>query len=198
MTLRNTALAAAFLATATSLAASQSSIKSGLDTTTFDRSVRPQDDFYRFVNGQWLASTAIPPDRSNYGTFTLLEEGAERNLHAILEEAARAGAPAGSDTQKIGDYYASFMDEATVERLGLAPLAEEFAKIDAIESSRDVASYMGHAQRIFVAHPFVLFVAIDDKNSEQYAVNLFQSGFTRICPLESILRRLGVKSAAGA
>jgi predicted metalloendopeptidase len=152
-------------------AATAGILKSGVYLQNFDKSVRPQDDFY-----QWLASTQIPADRSNYGTFTLLEEGAERDLHAILEEASRAGAPKGSDTQKIGDYYASFMDEATVERLGLTPLADEFARIDAIKTPRDVASYVGHAQRIFVAHPFVLFVAIDEKNSEQYIANLFQTG----------------------
>ena len=88
MTLRNTALAAAFLATATSLAASQSSIKSGLDTTTFDRSVRPQDDLFRHVNGGWLTTTAIPADRAAYGSFVILAEKAEADLYAIIEELA--------------------------------------------------------------------------------------------------------------
>ena len=89
--------------------------QSGVVAHTMDTSVRPQDDFYRFVNGQWLAVTPIPSDRSNYGAFTLLQEGAQHNLRQILEEAAQANAPLGSDTQKVGDFYASFMDEAAIE-----------------------------------------------------------------------------------
>src|SRR5688500_1815206 len=99
-------------------------LKSGVILANLDRSVRPQDDFFRFVNGQWLTTTQIPADKSNYGTFAMLQEDAERDLHAILEEAAKANAAAGTDTQKIGDFYASFMDEATIEKRGLEPLKD--------------------------------------------------------------------------
>ena len=157
-------------------AAAAEVLRSGVYAQNFDRSVRPQDDFYRYVNGGWLTTTEIPADRSNYGAFTLLEEGAERHLHEILEEAARAAASAGSDTQKVGDFYASFMDEATIEARGLAPLREELERIDALASKRDVARYIGHAQRSFVAHPFAFFIAIDEKNSSEYVSVLYQSG----------------------
>src|SRR5688572_33426504 len=89
-------------------------LKSGVYLQNLDKSVRPQDDFYRHVNGGWLEATQIPPDRSNYGAFSLLQEGAERDLREILEQAASAGAAKGTDTQKVGDLYASFLDEATV------------------------------------------------------------------------------------
>ena len=151
-------------------------LQSGVYLQNFDRSVRPQDDFYRHVNGQWLEATAIPPDRSNYGAFSLLEEGAERNLRSILEEAAAANAPVGSDMQKIGDFYASFMDEATVEARALAPLEQEFRYIDSLASKKDVAGYIGRSQRSFVSHPFVYFVGIDEKNSTQYISTLYQTG----------------------
>ena len=98
-------------------------MQSGIYLQNLDKSVRPQDDFYRFVNGQWLSATTIPADRSNYGTFALLEDGAEQNLQAILEQAAEARAPTGSDQQKVGDLYASFLDIKTIEARGMAPLA---------------------------------------------------------------------------
>jgi putative endopeptidase len=150
--------------------------QSGVFLQNFDRSVRPQDDFYRFVNGQWLAVTPIPSDRSNYGAFTLLQEGAEHNLRQILDESATANAPKGSETQKVGDFYASFMDEASIEAAGLQPLQSELARIDALATKKDVAEHIGRAQRQFVNHPFAFFVAIDEKNSTQYISTLYQSG----------------------
>jgi putative endopeptidase len=157
-------------------AASAATPKSGVYVQNFDKSVRPQDDFYEFVNGQWLAATTIPPDRSNYGAFTLLQEGAERDLHTILEEAAASNAAPGTDQQKVGDFYASFMDEATIESRGLEPLAGEFARIEALATPRDVARYVGYAQRLFIAHPFVWFVGVDRKHSSEYIGNLYQTG----------------------
>ncbi|MBM0107552.1 peptidase M13 [Steroidobacter sp. S1-65] len=151
-------------------------MRSGVYLSNLDRAVRPQDDFYRFVNGQWLASTTIPADRSNYGAFSLLEDGAEQDLKAILEEAAAADAPAGSDTQKVGDLYASFLDEATVEARGLTPLAGELKRIDELNSKQDVARYIGYIQRISVRHPFAYYVSIDRKNSSQYTGVIAQSG----------------------
>jgi putative endopeptidase len=156
--------------------APSSPLSSGVYLQNLDRSVRPQDDFYHFVNGQWLAATTIPPDRSNYGTFALLEEGAEQDLKVILEEAAAANAPAGSDMQKVGDLYASFMDEATIEARGLEPLAAELQRIDALQTKQDVARYIGYSQRILVAHPFAYSVSVDRKNSSQYIGVIRQSG----------------------
>lgn len=150
--------------------------RSGVYSQNLDKAVRPQDDFYRFVNGQWLTNTDIPADRSNYGTFSLLEEGAEHDLKSILEEAAGASAPAGSDAQKVGDLYASFLDEATIEARGLAPLASELKRIDELKTKQDVARYIGYSQRISVPHPFAYYVSIDRKNSSQYTGIIAQSG----------------------
>jgi putative endopeptidase len=151
-------------------------LKSGVYLQNLDKSVRPQDDFYRHVNGGWLAATQIPADRSNYGAFTKLQEDAERDLRDILEEAAQAKAPAGSDSQKIGDYYASFLDETTVESRGLKPLQDELARIDALETKQDLAGYIGRGQRLFVAQPFAYFVTVDAKNSTQYVSTVTQRG----------------------
>ncbi len=151
-------------------------MQSGVLLANIDKAVRPQDDFYRFVNGNWLAVTEIPSDRSNYGAFSLLQDGAEEDLREILEESAQAGAPHGSDTQKVGDFYASFMDEAAIEAAGLKPLEQELARIDRLATRQQLAEHMGRSQRLFVSHPFAFFVGIDDKNSTQYVANLYQSG----------------------
>ncbi len=151
-------------------------LKSGVYLQNLDKSVRPQDDFYRHINGGWLATTQIPADRSNYGTFTKLQEDAERDLRDILEEAVKSKAAPGSDAQKVGDYYASFLDEAAVEARGLKPLQDELARIDALKTKKDVAGYIGRAQRLFVAQPFAYFVAVDEKNSTQYLSTVTQTG----------------------
>jgi putative endopeptidase len=151
-------------------------LQSGVYLQNFNRGVRPQDDFYRHVNGQWLDTTTIPADRSNYGAFSLLEDGAERNLHAILEEAAAAQGSFGTDVQKIGDFYASFMDESQIEARGLTPLKAELDRIGALGSTKDVAAHIGRSQRLFVSHPFVYFVAIDEKDSTQYIGTIYQTG----------------------
>jgi putative endopeptidase len=150
--------------------------KSGVLLDNLDRTVRPQDDFFRFVNGSWLANTEIPADRSNYGAFSILDEAAERNLHAILDEAAQNSGQGGRDWQQIGDFYASFMDEATIEKLGLAPLKEELTRIEQIASRQDLSRYIGEAQRLGVAHPFVFYVSVNRKKSDEYAAVVTQSG----------------------
>jgi predicted metalloendopeptidase len=151
-------------------------LQSGVYQQNIDASVRPQDDFYLYVNGRWLEATQIPPDRSNYGALSLLQEEAERDLKAILEEAAASGAAPGTDEQKVGDFYASFLDEATIEARGLQPLAAELERIDALATKRDLAGYIGHNQRIAVAQPFFYYVGIDEKNSTEYVSVVHQTG----------------------
>jgi len=126
---------------------------SGVILGNLDRSVRPQDDFYRFVNGTWLEKTQIPPDRSNYGTFQVLQDSIQQNLRAIAESAAADPGKAGSDRQLVGDLFASYMDEAAAERAGPAALAAEFAAIDAIKDAGALIDYFGRTQRRFVYPP---------------------------------------------
>ncbi len=159
-------------------AAAKRSMASGLMLDHFDRAVRPQDDFYRFVNGKWLASTEIPADKSTYGMFTLLDDKSEASLREIIESAAAAKAATGSDTQRVGDFYASFMDEAAAEALGLKPLAGELARIDSVRTPRDLAVAIGRMQRISVAQPFAYFVSIDEKKSSTYISYLYQNGLS--------------------
>src|SRR5688572_13633043 len=98
---------------------------SGLDAATFDKTVRPQDDLFRFVNGGWLARTEIPADKAAYGGFYEAFDRSQDQLKVLVEAAAASQHAAGSDNQKIGDFYTAFMDEARAEQLGLSPLAPE-------------------------------------------------------------------------
>jgi putative endopeptidase len=149
---------------------------SGLALANIDRSVRPQDDLYRFVNGNWLARTEIPADRSNYGAFSKLADDVEVNLKAIAEEAAASTANAGTEQRQIGDFYASFMDEARAEQLGLAPLAGELARIDAIRDRTALVDYLAHLQVLAINNPIGIVVDPDAKRPDVYTIWADQAG----------------------
>jgi predicted metalloendopeptidase len=153
---------------------------SGVILANFDRSVRPQDDFYRFVNGTWLEKTQIPPDRSNYGTFQVLQDSVQQTLRAIVESAAADPGAAGGDRQLVGDLFASYMNEAAAERAGRAALATEFAAIDAIKDTGALVDYFGRTQRRLVNAPPGManfgaaapLVATVDADAKQPGVNV--------------------------
>jgi predicted metalloendopeptidase len=149
---------------------------SGVIFANFDKSVRPQDDLYRHVNGAWLARTEIPADRSNYGSFTKLQDDVQANLKVIVEEAAAAKAPQGSEQQAVGDFYASFMDAARAEQLGLAPLAPEFARIAAIEDRAGLLDYLARAKAIGISNPVAVEIVPDPKRPDVNTVWVMQSG----------------------
>ena len=152
---------------------------SGLDVAGFDRAVRPQDDLFRFVNGKWLETTQIPADRSNYGSFTLLDDEAQANVRAIVEAAANSPAKQpGSDAQKIGDFYRSFMDTERAEALRSSPLAAELKRIESISSPDDINRHFGYSQRIGIAQPVWFVVDQDEKNTAAYISYVYQKGLT--------------------
>jgi predicted metalloendopeptidase len=148
----------------------------GIDTTGLDRSVRPQDDFNRFVNGTWMERTEIPSDLSSYGSFVALRVESESAIRDIVEEAARADAPQGSELRKVGDFYASFLDTALVERRGLAPLRQELERIDGLPEASALPALLAHLQKVGVSGPVGVFVGQDQKDSDTYVVSVSQSG----------------------
>lgn len=160
-----------------SLPALPDATPSGIQTQFFDRGVRPQDDFYQFVNGKWLAATEIPPDRAAYGAASQLYEGVQRQLAAIVTAAAdnAEGRPA-EDEAKIGALYRSFTDEARIERLGTTPLTAEFARVAAIRDKRELPELIAHLQQIGVTVPYDLFIHLDAKDASHYVADLQQDG----------------------
>ncbi len=152
-------------------------LSSGLDFDSFDKSVRPQDDMFRHVNGEWLAKTDIPADKASYGSFDILFDKSQADLRAIVEEASKSATKApGSDTQKIGDFYDSFMNDARVEELGLTPLKDELAAIDALTTKTDLARHFGHFFKLNLINPIVGYVDGDAKEPSKDILYLYQGG----------------------
>jgi len=152
-------------------------LRSGVDQSGFDKSFRPQDDFFRYVNGGWIARTEIPADHSIFGSFLVLRDKSESAVRKIAEEfAAKGDEPAGSEARKIGNLYASFMDEARIEALGLKPVEADLARIDAIASKDEFLKTLAVFQRQGVVGLFKADVLIDAKHSDRYIVVLTQGG----------------------
>ena len=148
----------------------------GFDTTNFDRSVRPQDDFFRYVNGSWLKRTEIPADASSWGAFNELRERSRDALHTILEDAAKSNAAPGTEERKVGDLYASFMDTARIEKLGITPLAGEMRTIAALQTPAQLPVTFAHFARLGVNTPIGVGVGQDPKRSDVNIVQIGQSG----------------------
>ena len=152
-------------------------LASGIDIQNIDESVKPTDNFYRYTNGKWLDTKEIPADKSNYGSFSKLYDDAQSNLKAIIEEAAaNTSAKAGSDEQKLGDFYNSFMNEDKANKLGMSPLQAVFNKINATETHDQIVNVMAQLQSMGVKGPIGWYVNNDAKQSDQYAVYIVQSG----------------------
>ena len=110
----------------------------GLKVENFDRQTRVQDDLYRYVNGTWLDKTEIPADKSNYGSFTALADLSQLRIRQIVETAASGDHPAGSDEQKVGDFFKSFMNQAALNRKGAKPIANLLERVDSLDSHKKI------------------------------------------------------------
>lgn len=156
--------------------ASTDSLGLGIDLQNLDASVRPQDDFYRYVNGGWVDRTTIPADRSRWGSFDELREAAEQHVLDIVREVAAPGAAKNAEQQKIADIYQSFMNEAALEEKGLSPLQAELADIAALADHEALMDYWAQAPARGQTAPFRFGVSQDQRQSDQYITTLFQAG----------------------
>jgi len=148
----------------------------GFNPADFDRSVKPCDDFYQFTAGGWMKNNPIPPERSTWTTFGKLRADNEDALHGILEEAAKDKSAPGSNRQKIGDFYASCMNEAQAETVGTKPLDPEFERIAAIKDIASLQAEIAHLQRIGVDTAFGFGSLQDFKDSTQVVFAAGQGG----------------------
>jgi putative endopeptidase len=161
----------------TKASAPQPALRSGIDLQYVDGSVRAQDDAYQYLNGQWLRSYQLPPDKGAVGSFTAIEDATEEQLRSIVEGLDQtASGDADPDAKKLADLYASFMNEEQIEGLGLKPLQAEFASIDAVKDMNGISALIAHMNAIGAGAPYGLGINLDARNSTQYAVTLFQSG----------------------
>ncbi|MCX5043003.1 peptidase M13 [Aldersonia sp. NBC_00410] len=149
---------------------------SGIDLSQRATAVRPQDDLFVHVNGSWLDGYEIPGDRAVDGAFRTLYDQAEIDAQTIILEAADAGAERGTDTQRIGDLYTSFMNAAAVEAAGIEPIAAELDAVRSVQDRDSMAALLGRLQRCGVPGALAHYVDTDAKNSERYIVHFTQSG----------------------
>jgi len=152
-------------------------LRSGIDTSSLDPAVRPQDDLFRHVNGRWLAEHEIPADRAMDGAFRLLHDQAEEHVRAIITElGANASADGGTPAAQVGALYASFMDTERVEALGLDPIRPELERIDGAADRVELVTVLGELQRTGGAGAVGFWVDNDAKDPERYVVFLHQGG----------------------
>ncbi|MEP6482953.1 MAG: M13-type metalloendopeptidase [Rudaea sp.] len=151
-----------------------------------DPNAKAQDDFYRHVNGKWVDTFEIPADKPGYGSFTKVFDETQEHLRSIIDKVSKSPNAADADEQKIGDLYNSYMNEPKLEELGVKPLEESFAAIDAMKDKKDIAHLLGDLGKWTsqsgsfgpsgTSLPFVTFVHQDNKDSTKYVVDLQQSG----------------------
>ncbi len=180
------ALVAGPLAAAAPAAAPAKAAAHGLDLAGMDRTVKPGDDFFAYTNGTWFKHTVIPPDRSAEGPFAHLFELTNRRTGGIIQSAARAKAPEGSELRKIGDYYSAFLDTAAIEQAGLKPIQPLLAQVQALGDRKALSAFLGgtlradvdaiNATNLYTDNLFGLWVAQDLNDPSHYSAFLLQGG----------------------
>jgi putative endopeptidase len=150
----------------------------GFDVANLDRTCKPCEDFNRFANGGWLAKHPIPAAYSRWGRFEELADRNRETLHQLLEADEKATARRGSNAQKLGDFYASCMDEAKIEAEGIKPLQAEFARIDAIRAPLDIQNEIANLHNKGVGALFGFGAAQDFKRSTDVIGQAVQGGLT--------------------
>jgi len=156
-----------------------------VDVAGMDRAVLPGNDFFAYANGGWLKKTEIPPDRSAYGAFTVIDEEVNRRVRDLIQAAAKTPG-ASASTALAGVYYEAYMDEASIERRGLEPVKLELGRIDKINDRKALARFLGgqlradvdalNATRFHTDRLFGLWAAPEFSQPERYAAYLFQGG----------------------
>jgi len=184
MTLTRSLLAcAAACALLTAAPAAFAQAKSGIDLTSIEKSIKPGDDFWTYANDKWIKAHPIPADRSSYGIGAVMAEEANKRTVDLIQGAAKGGK---GDGQKVGDYYASYMDEAGIEAKGLTPLKADLARIAAIKDKKQLATVLGgniradvdalNATDFYTDNVLGLWVSPSFDDTSKYAPFLLQGG----------------------
>jgi putative endopeptidase len=179
---RTTTLVVIF-ALAVSLGTVAAPLDQNAGTQDIDHSIKPGDDFYRYANGGWLKTAAIPAGQPSFDTRAILAKKTSQRVHDLIQDAAAAQPVRGSIAQKVGDYYASFMNQDAIEAKGLSPLADELAVISAITNKASLSAYLGTTLNTEVDgltanadHVFGVWVNQSFTDSKHYVFHLWQGG----------------------
>lgn len=177
-------LKAALLAALVILAACQATdnkpdstpaLASGVELEGMDNRIPPQQDFFLYANGNWLANTEIPADKSTWGSFSLLREQAKRDLKTIVTELPPAQSATASE-QTLAWFYQSYMDQQAIEQAGIAPLRDKLAVLAKLDHHQQLGAAFANASREGYRAPFDFWVGQDAKNPSAYTVYFTQSG----------------------
>jgi len=150
--------------------------KTDLLLSNIDSTVKPGDDFFEYANGGWIKRTPMPESESGWGIGNLVQDEIYNRLRKINEDAVADKKPEGTISQKIGDFWQTAMDTVALDKAGIAPLKEDLAKINAIQSTTDLLNLAPELDKKGVGILFSDYVAQDDKNSEMMAFKLDQGG----------------------
>jgi endothelin-converting enzyme/putative endopeptidase len=145
----------------------------GIDTAQMESSVRPGDDFYKYVNGKWLSTFKIPADKSTYGVFDALIDKSESDVHVLLDELGKTQPAPGSVQKKVMDFYNSWMDQPAIEKRGIEPLKADLDAINAAKTKADIEKLMGNFD---YSGPAGLYIFPDPADPTKYTVGVSQSG----------------------
>ena len=151
-------------------------LTSGIIKENMNLKVNPGDNFEEYVNGTWLVKNKIPADKSSYGVFDMLMDKSQKDVKEIIEEASKKNAPMGSDEQKVGDFFASYMNMDKRNELGIKPLKSWIEKVEKIKTYEDLAAYFGESNKLGLNSPFSFYVTEDVKDPTKYVVSSWQSG----------------------
>jgi putative endopeptidase len=159
-----------------SAARAEPALKSGVDRSTFDTSVAPGEDFYQYVNGNWIKENPIPPEYSRWGSFPKLRDDNLVALHEIMEDLAKQTGAMDEERRKLRDFYLTAMDENKLREQGAKPLAEELERIAKVGNRAELVALLAHYRVAGLPMVFGLSVSQDEKQSTRYAVHLRQGG----------------------
>jgi len=147
----------------------------GVDLLNRDLSVKPGDDFNRYCNGHWFDTTQIPPDRTSWGSGSILGDQVQHDLKGLIEATATTGGAPGTNEQKIADFYKSFMDRDAINAAGLQPIQADLARIAAIRTHGD-AWALASAPDFGANFPISMYPTLDARDPDKYCITLTQAG----------------------
>jgi len=161
----------------TTIKTKKTALASGIDQANIDNSVRAQDNFYQYVNGNWLKSHDIPDDKTSIGSFYDLRDQADDDVKAIIEElAATKNLKQGSNEQKVADLFRSYMNSEKRNNLGVAPIQPILSVINDLKNKTELSAFFGKYQAVGVGSPLAFYISVDAKDSSNYATHIWQSG----------------------
>ncbi|PHR84477.1 MAG: peptidase M13 [Colwellia sp.] len=155
----------------------KTALVSGIDKANMDTNIRPQDNFYRYINGGWMKSNEIPDDKTAIGSFYDLRDKADDDVKVIIEElAATKGLAMGTDEQKVADLFRSFMNSEQRNTAGITPIQSILTAIDNLQNKDDLAEFFGQYSSSGINSPLALYISVNAKESSSYAIHIWQNG----------------------